>query len=289
MKDSAAPGWLIDELPDPICRYRPDSTLLYVNRAYADHVGAPRDELVGRRFLELIPEYLKAQIEEDLEAVRQLTPTAPVTVNEHRSPDSSGRIRWVQWTDKALFYEDGSIREIVAIGRDVTERREAEQRAMFLASHDPLTRLLNRRSLQAELQVALAEARRTGLGVGIVYLDVDDFKGVNDRLGHAAGDEVLVEIGRRLKNGFRPWDRVARMGGDEFVVLCTRVGSREEVDELAQRALHLVDEAAVRAGPDWEVSVGIAVGGGDDDPDALLNEADRQMYLQKQARRLRPD
>ena len=287
MDDDAAPGWLLDELPDLICRYRVDGTLLYVNRAYASYMGCTPAELVGRNFLHLVTLDFRTQVAENLDAVRGLRPGSPVAVNEHRSADSSGRVRWLQWTDKALFSSDGSIREVVAVGRDVTERREAEERALFLASHDPLTLLLNRRSLQGELDVALAEARRTGLGVGIVYLDVDGFKAVNDQLGHAAGDEVLREIGQRLKNGFRPWDRAARMGGDEFVVLCTRVRAREEIEELAQRALHLVGETNVDGQPSWHVSVGISMGDGTDDPADLLRRADQEMYRDKAARRQR--
>jgi diguanylate cyclase (GGDEF)-like protein/PAS domain S-box-containing protein len=286
MNDAASLGWLIDELPDLICRYELDGTLLFVNRAYAEYFGSTPDALVGRNFLDLVPDRLRRQVEDDIRSLHSLRPDGPVAVNEHRSVDRDGRVRWVQWTDKALFDETGRLREIVSVGRDVTERREAEEQALFLASHDPLTLLLNRRSLLAELDTALAEARRTGLAVGVVYLDVNGFKEVNDQLGHAAGDRILVEIGHRLRRGFRPWDRVARIGGDEFVVLCGRVTMAEEVDELAQRAQHLVNRAAAdRGGPPWGVSVGTACSSGNDDPGSLLSRADRAMYRNKAAGR----
>jgi diguanylate cyclase (GGDEF)-like protein/PAS domain S-box-containing protein len=281
MNDVASLGWLIDELPDLICRYELDGTLLYVNRAYAEYFGSSPDALVGRNFLDLVPVGLRHHVEEDVRSLLGLRPDEPVAVNEHRSVDRDGRVRWVQWTDKGLFDERGRLREVVSVGRDVTERREAEEQALFLASHDPLTLLLNRRSLLAELDIALAEARRTGLSVGVVYLDVNGFKAVNDQLGHAAGDRILVEIGHRLRRGFRPWDRVGRMGGDEFVVLCGRVGSRDEIDDLARRAQRLMNGSATDGGPSWGVSVGTALSDGSDDPDALLGRADRAMYRNK--------
>jgi diguanylate cyclase (GGDEF)-like protein/PAS domain S-box-containing protein len=277
------PCWLLHELPDLICRYQPDGTLLYVNRAYAEYFGSTPEVLAGRNFLDLIPPGLRTPVEDDVRAVLDLRPDSPVAVNEHRSTDGSGRVRWLQWTDKALFGADGVVRQILAVGRDVTERREAEEQAQYLAGHDPLTRLLNRRTLRQELEHALAEARRTGTTVGVVYLDVDGLKAINDRLGHAAGDRLLVSIGHRIEHGFRPWDRTARVGGDEFVVLCTRITAPGEMDELAQRARSLAGGSM--EGVAWTVSVGVATSDGHHDPDELLDLADGEMYRRRRTDR----
>lgn len=281
VEDASSLEWLIDELPDLICRYLPDGTLLFVNRSYAQYYGTTQDQLLGRNFLELVPEELRAIVEANLAAMRRVEPDEPVVANEHPTVDGQGRLRWQQWTDKALFDAAGRLVEIIGIGRDVTERREAEERAQFLAAHDPLAALLNRRSLMTELEAALTLARRTGTTVGLLYLDVNGFKAVNDELGHAAGDEVLVDIAGRLRAGFRPWDSVARMGGDEFVILCPRVRSHVELANLGKRAQTLLAPSTEQWGPIRGVSVGTAFSDGTDDAETLLKRADSEMYRNK--------
>jgi diguanylate cyclase (GGDEF)-like protein/PAS domain S-box-containing protein len=277
---------LIDELPDLVCRYLPDSTLVYVNRAYADYYRTTPDRLVGRRFLDLVPPALRPKVEANLVAVQRLTPHQPVLVNEHRSADGEGRIRWQQWTDKGRFDDSGTLVEVVSIGRDVTERRLAEERARFLAAHDPLTGLLNRRSILEGLERALRTARRTRTRLGLLYMDVDGFKAVNDAAGHAAGDELLVAVADRLRDGFRHSDMVGRIGGDEFVVLCPRLVSPAHLDALAERCRRLVETASAGAARVGGVSIGTACSEPDDDADSLLRRADAAMYRDK-ARRSR--
>ena len=282
--ESGSLEWLIDELPDLICRYLPDGTLLFVNRSYAQYYGTTPEAMRGRNFLELVPEELRSNVEANLVALRRLQPAEPVVVNEHRTVDGQGRVRWQQWTDKAMFDAEGNLIEIIGIGRDVTERREAEDRAQFLAGHDPLTALLNRRSLMTELEGALNLARRTGTTLGLLYLDINGFKAINDELGHAAGDEVLVDIASRLRSGFRPWDSVARMGGDEFVILCPRVRSQAELEDLGERAQTLLASTSERWVPIRGVSVGAAFSDGSDDAETLLKRADGEMYRKKPRR-----
>ena len=274
---------LLDELPDLICRYLPDGTILYVNRSYAEYFGGEPASLHGTNILELLPSGLREGVEADIRSLHELRPQQPVAVNEHRSTDRHGRIRWLQWTDKVLFDDDGSMREVVSVGRDVTDRRDAEEQVRLLAYRDPLTGLFNRRSLVAELEGALRQALRTGTHVGLIFVDVDGFKAINDRHGHTIGDQVLIDIARQLERCFQAEDVIARMGGDEFVVVCPGIGSQAELEGLASEVQRLVANATT-SGVRWSVSVGSAFGDGGADVDTLLSEADRQMYRHKSRR-----
>ncbi len=125
---------IIDDLPDLVCEYLPDGTLQYVNRAYAEHCGAPSAaSMIGRSFLEYIDEEHRAGIRESLRRLMELTPTRPVAVNEHCSVGPDGTVAWQEWTDKALF--DGGDRPIrfFSIGRDTTMRRRVTERMEELA------------------------------------------------------------------------------------------------------------------------------------------------------------
>jgi diguanylate cyclase (GGDEF)-like protein/PAS domain S-box-containing protein len=159
-------------------------------------------------------------------------------------------------------------------------RLRNEERMRHEAVHDPLTGLANRTLLRDRLEHALARSERDGSLTGVLFLDLDGFKQVNDAHGHAAGDEVLVELSRNLRHAVRPGDTVARLGGDEFVVVC------EDVDESAVVAvadrLKTATEApllAGGAGHTLSASIGIALG--QDNPDTLMSDADAALYRAK--------
>lgn len=169
---------------------------------------------------------------------------------------------------------------------DVTERKESEAELAVRANHDPLTGLLNRAAIEREVDVAVARAADRGQEVGLLFIDLDGFKAVNDTLGHEAGDEVLRAVGRRLTGAVRATDRVARLGGDEFVVL---IGALQGVDEAESTARRVLDGLGppvdVADGLSVLASIGIAVVGPGTDPLAgsLIGLADRAMYVAKQA------
>jgi diguanylate cyclase (GGDEF)-like protein/PAS domain S-box-containing protein len=160
------------------------------------------------------------------------------------------------------------------------ERLRGEERVRYDAVHDPLTGLANRTLLQDRLQHAVAKSRRGVAGAAVLFVDLDNFKQVNDVHGHATGDVVLVELARRLRGAIRPGDTIARFGGDEFVAVC------EEVDEAAAmmvgvRILEAVQRPFLTDGARHELSasVGIALGRGD--PEELLAGADAAAYRAK--------
>jgi diguanylate cyclase (GGDEF)-like protein/PAS domain S-box-containing protein len=164
-------------------------------------------------------------------------------------------------------------------------RLRSEERMRHEAVHDPLTGLANRTLLRDRLEHALARSQREEEhATGILFVDLDNFKQVNDAYGHAAGDAVLVELGRRLKTAVRPADTVARLGGDEFVVVCEEVDA-DDVLALGRRLLAAISEPLPVAGVEHELTASIGIALGRTDPDALLGDADAAVYQAKAAGR----
>ncbi len=181
--------------------------------------GYPPHELLGdngRSYLSIVhPDDLPLVSEVVTVAVERREPYAV----EYRIVHADGSTRWVQGHGQPIQGADGEVRVIDGVLFDVTERRTSEERLAHLALHDPLTDLPNRALFQEHLTVAIANARRSGTGGAVLFIDLDDFKLVNDSFGHAVGDELLVLVARRLRESCRAGDVVARQGGDEFLVL----------------------------------------------------------------------
>jgi diguanylate cyclase (GGDEF)-like protein/PAS domain S-box-containing protein len=159
-------------------------------------------------------------------------------------------------------------------------RLRGEERMRHDAVHDPLTGMANRTLLRDRLEQALARSEREGGATGVLFVDLDSFKQVNDAYGHATGDAVLVELGRRLRTAVRPADTVARLGGDEFVVVC------EEADEQSVLAVGQRLQESIRlplrvGGVQHRLSASIGIALGHTDPDALLGHADAAVYRAK--------
>ncbi|MFZ5549738.1 MAG: diguanylate cyclase domain-containing protein [Pseudomonadota bacterium] len=169
-----------------------------------------------------------------------------------------------------------------ALERNLAALHLAERRMAELALSDPLTGLANRRRFDERLQEALARARRQRAGLGLMFLDIDHFKHINDSFGHAAGDAVLVEFGARLKAAVRATDFVARLAGDEFVVILEGLNAADEGERVAGKILAGVRRPMAAEGMELSVttSIGIAYlpGGGQAEPAALLALADRALY-----------
>ncbi|MCC5948682.1 MAG: diguanylate cyclase [Nitriliruptoraceae bacterium] len=197
-----------------------------------------------------------------------------------------------RWFEVALFPDPESEgpQRLVAQMLDVTERRSTEIRLSELALHDPLTGLANRTLLLDRLQQALAVARRSGEQVGLLVLDLDGFKPINDRYGHQAGDDILIEVSRRLRSQVRPGDTVARLGGDEFAIVLDQLTELDAVAATIERLRSrlrepmLVGQQPVTVG----VSLGAATSAGTDDPHELIHQADVSMYAEKRQATPRP-
>ena len=174
------------------------------------------------------------------------------------------------------------------ISATMSERRHAEAALVDLATHDPLTGLANRRSFLQQLERAAARTARSVESAAIIYLDLDGFKEINDRLGHAVGDEVLTEVGRRLVDGAREGDLVARLGGDEFAVLLEPVDGIESAELSGRRIVDLIEQPFHRG--EILVPIRVSVGAALVTPDAglSLRQADDELYRDKQGRANRP-
>jgi diguanylate cyclase (GGDEF)-like protein/PAS domain S-box-containing protein len=164
-------------------------------------------------------------------------------------------------------------------------RLRSEERMRHEAVHDPLTGLANRTLLRDRLEHALARSERDQEhATGVLFVDLDNFKRVNDQYGHAAGDAVLVELGRRLRTAVRPADTVARLGGDEFVVVCEEVDA-ETALALGERLVVAIAAPLTVGDVEHRLSASIGVALGRTDPDALLGDADAAVYQAKAAGR----
>jgi len=191
-----------------------------------------------------------------------------------RQLTADGDIRWIDVRARPALDPAGRVTGVFGTLTDVTLREEAEQRLSHQALHDGLTGLPNRSLFFDRLQQAIARAARTGDHVGVLFLDIDDFKAINDAEGHDAGDALLREMAAALDGSLRGTDTAARIGGDEFAMIADGLSAPEDAAVLAERLLRRLDGIA-------KVSVGVAVGSAGSTPHALLRDADAAMYRAK--------
>ena len=206
--------------------------------------------------------------------------------HEHHYVRRDGTTVWMEIGNVPLRDDNGLIIGSVATLWELTERKRLEDRLRHDAGHDSLTGLPNRANFLESLRRVLGAARNANMPerVAVMFLDLDDFKKVNDSLGHAAGDRLLREVTARLLSATRGCDTVARLGGDEFAILLSNVQDQGDATIVARRALHSLAQPIDLDGTQVLVSasVGIALAGSDDGPDELLRNADVAMYSAKQ-------
>jgi diguanylate cyclase (GGDEF)-like protein/PAS domain S-box-containing protein len=217
-------------------------------------------------------------------AQRRAATANEACVSELRLPMPDGSTRWLRARSVPLRGHDGMMMGFLGTLEDVTEQHRLEERLEYDATHDRLTGLGSRALLVEEVGAALGRTRRGGRGVALLFIDLDGFKRVNDMLGHAAGDELLVQVATRLRNTLRDGDVCVRLGGDEFVVCCD-MESLAHSASLADRILAILSEPYDVHGHEMLVgaSIGIATAQGEDpvSVDQLLSNADVAAYRAK--------
>ena len=269
---------VIENIPLPlVVKDARTQKFIFVNHAYEEFIGRTRDQLIGLTVHDLFPlDHAQKVVERDIEAMHTgnglvraefvlATPRGPRTVNTMRL---------------VVGGDDGAPGHLIVVLDDVTDRRKSEERIVHMAMHDALTDLPNRTQFQARLREALARVER-GERLAVLCLDLDNFKTINDALGHAVGDELLKAVALRLMACVRDVDAVARLGGDEFAIIQAMTVSPSDTATLAQRIRDEIGKPFDLGGVQAVVntSIGIAVAPLDSrDPDQLLKQADMALY-----------
>ena len=259
-----------------------DGTVVFASAAIERVLGIKPDDLMGTSGASVVHPDDLALVNENLREVRNGGMLHKAVL--YRAVDAGGGLRWIEGTVSDLRH-DPSVGGIVVNGRDVTERVHAEERLAHLARHDPLTGLPNRAALIDDLSRSMARAERRGRSVAALFIDLDGFKVVNDSLGHAVGDQVLVAAAARVREVLRAGDLLARLGGDEFTVVLEDLDDLAEPIGLAERLVAALREPLEIANRRYVVtaSIGIAVTApGDRDASELLRQADLAMYRAKE-------
>lgn len=266
-----------------ICDARdPGQPVIYVNPAFERMTGYSQAEVLGRncRFLqgedrdqpELVP------LREALRAGREVH----VVLRNYRK---GGALLWNDLFISPILDPGGTLTHFVGVINDITEQRRYESELMYTINHDVLTGLPNRTLLEDRLRQACTTARRFRTRVAVLFIDLDGFKPINDSMGHGVGDKVLVEAARRMSQQVRADDTVARMGGDEFIVLLANLDSEDAVLAVAERLNQVLAQPYASDGHLLHVtaSIGIAMSDGDlEQPAQLVQQADLAMFKAKQ-------
>ena len=277
---------MIDQVPDYLFVKDTQSRFVIANRAVAADLGLTPEDLIGTTDFELHPIELAARFFADEQGV--IRSGEPMLDIEEFVVEVSGSKKWLSTSKVPLRNRQGEIIGIVGISRNVTERKRAEDQIHFMAHHDALTGLPNRTLLMDRLTQALLQSERNGRRVTAIFIDLDNFKVVNDSLGHSAGDVLLRVVAERMVDCVRATDTVVRLGGDEFVVLLIDQGDGTNVASVLDKVRTAIAEPVQIEGQFFHVtgSIGVATSPEDGtDADTLLMNADVAMYRAKETGR----
>jgi diguanylate cyclase (GGDEF)-like protein/PAS domain S-box-containing protein len=272
---------IIDHIPTQITvKDARDHRYVLVNSVAETQFGLSRDDIVGKSVSELFPEEHARIItgEDD----RALQSREGLFIDEHLWQTKFGP-RFI--TSKRIAIRDsaGEPRYLINVVEDVTERRRADEKIAHLAHYDALTDLPNRVLFREQIECELRKADG-GERFALLYIDIDEFKGINDSLGHHVGDELLKTVATRIRGCIKPGDLIARLGGDEFAVIQTAIGSTADVEDFVARIYEAIRQPCQCLGHQLstDASIGIALAPQDGtELDQLIKHADLAMYAAK--------
>lgn len=276
-------SYALDKSPVAVAIADCQGRVEYVNPTFTALTGYTREEAVGRTPGSMLgsgrtPPEVYREMWGSLEAGAGWTGEI-----ENRRKD--GRLFWANEMILPIFNQEGETTHFLAMQQDITERKATEERLSFLANHDTLTGLPNRVLFTDRLQQAIIDADRHERLVGIMFLDLDRFKTINDTLGHSVGDELLKQVSVRLTQCMRSGDTISRLGGDEFTIILADVAHIDDLSAVAQKILNALASSFSIAGHELFVtgSIGVTVYPFDDrEPESLVRNADAAMYSAKE-------
>ncbi len=270
----------LDSANDLIQSNLPDGRFLYINRAWQQVMGYTLDELAGSTLFDLLHEQSKVHC---LAEISRVVEGEKISTTEITYVAKNGALVTIEGNITCSF-KDGEPVAIWGIGRDITERKETQEQLYHMAHHDTLTGLPNRILFVDRLKIGRALANRQKLRMGVLYLDLDRFKNINDSLGHANGDLLLLAVAERLSSCVREVDTVARLGGDEFVVVLVNIRGIPDLEKVARKILKSIAKPFDIGGHELFItsSIGISIYPNDcDDIEGLVKKADSAMYYAK--------
>lgn len=260
----------------------PDGRFMRVNTRLAQLLEVESAELLGRQWVDFVPGEEQSQLKAFL--ARTVAADEGPRTREFGLVRGSGEHLYIAVTASVVHDESARPAYVIAQIEDITHHKQTQRTLTHQATHDPLTALPNRALLLDRLGAALKRTRHHSDQVALLFCDVDRFKRINDSLGHEAGDLMLIELAHRLRRSIRHDDVAGRMSGDEFLVICEGVTSRDDALARAERIRAIADDPIVIGDQTLGVSlsVGVALAGHDDEPAIALRRADTAMYEAKE-------
>ncbi|WP_164931900.1 diguanylate cyclase [Janthinobacterium sp. 17J80-10] len=274
---------IADNLPVLISYIDSKQTYRFVNRTFEAWTGKPPQQVLNRDVAEVLGEEKFAARRDKL--ARAL---AGERVEFELATMGAGVLRQLHTIYIPDRAADGAVQGIYTLSTDITALHAAQEQLQAMARFDALTGLPNRYLMNEKLLEAIARCRRSGAPMAVMFLDIDHFKTINDSLGHAAGDAVLKEFGRRLKASVRETDMVCRLAGDEFLIILENLGSAAETENIATKILANASAPCEILAQPLRISTSIGIAYCDGQPllpDALIDQADQALYQAKQGGR----
>ncbi len=263
-----------------------DARTTFVNPKMAEMLGVPIEEMLGQPVTNYMDDEGKAILDTNLARRRQ----GIAERLEFKFIRADGTVLWTSLSASAMFDNDGLYQGALAMVSDISDRRESAEQIWHQANYDELTDLPNRHMFMDRLELELRKTQRAGGLLALLFIDLDHFKDVNDRLGHAAGDALLVEATQRIKACVRSADTLARLGGDEFTVILPGLEQASNIERITNDIIEQMANAFVIGDEQANVSasIGVAIYPTDaDNVEDLLSHADQAMYAAKHAGRNR--